>query len=289
MIAAADWISVSCDSVEVFETPEGRTSHLFGSVVIAIDEVEITGSEAFVYEADQRAVVMDVTARDGEMTVIGERLIYYRNEDKVIVTGESHLTSADEIISADTLVYVRSERRIEGRGSLRVVSLKDETVVTGGEGEYYLEDHSGVLFDSPILTVKGGDATTVKSQRMRIDERNRVATAAGSVGVSMNSGEATCDSLEYDLDNEVASMWGNPRIEGENGWMTGDSIDVFFTERQVARTLVVGRASGEYQLSDGGLNKIQGDTVEIFFESGEMASIVVRGSAEGTYIEGTED
>jgi len=282
-------VSVSCDSIQVSEMPEGRISHLYGRVVIQIEDVEILGTEALVYEADERAVVFGVIASDREMTATGETLIYYRGEDKAVVTGDARLMSSDEAIYADTLTYFRSERRIEGKGDVRVVSLKDDTIAISGEGEYYLDERSGLLSDSPVLTVKGGDDTRVESTRMRIYQANRLAAAVGSVVVSMKKGEATCDSLEYRLDEEIASMWGNPRIEGEDGWMTGETIDVFFEEREVARALVIGRASSEYRLSDGGLNEVRGDTVEVFFDEGEMESIVVRGSAEGKYIEGTED
>ncbi len=288
-VATTEWISVSSDSVEVFDTVEGKVSHLRGTVVVVIGEIVITGSEALVYEVDEKAMILNSTASDEKIVLTGDTLTYYRQDDRAVVSGRARLKTADEIIYADTLTYLRKKKKVRGKGKLRVVSLKEDTMITGGEGEYDLERRWGRLTGSPVLTVKGKEDTRVESESMWIDQEGHITSAAGNVNVSMRSGSVSCDSLRYDLSREVACMWGHPRIEGENGWMVGDTIEVLLRNREVIRTVVVGSASGRYELSGGGVNVIKGDTIEVFFTGGEMQSILVKGSAEGKYIEGTED
>ncbi len=289
VVTSTEWISVSSDSVEVFDKPQGRVSYLRGSVVVTIEGITIDGSEAVVYEAEEKAVILDVTAYGDKMFLSGDTLTYYRHDDKVIVSGRAKLRTPDETIYADTLIYLRKEQKVRGKGNLRVVSLKEDAIVMGGEGEYTLADHYGILTNSPVLTVKAREDTKIESESMRIDQEAHIALASGNVNVSTGSGSGSCDSLEYDLKKEVACMWGDPRIESKNGWVTGDTIQVFFDDREVVKTLVIGSAAGKYELSNGSTNCIRGDTIEIFFDSGEMKSLLVKGSAEGEYIEGAED
>lgn len=288
-IAGVEWGSVSSDSVEVFDTPQGKVSHLRGTVIVVIGETVINGSEALVYEGEERVVMLNVTAHDEKMVLSGDTLTYYRLDDRIVVSGRAKLRSQDEIVCADTLIYLRSEKKIGGEGNLRVVSLKEDAVATGGKGEYDLTNHLGTLADSPVFTVKAREDIRIESEFMQIDQEAHVASAGGNVRVSMASGNVRCDSLRYDLSKETAHMWGDPSVEGKNGWVSGDTIISLLDNREVTRTFVVGGASGKYELRDRGTNFVKGDTIEIFFEGGEMESILVRGSAEGEYIEGTED
>lgn len=288
-IAPVEWDSVSSDSVEVFATPQGKVSYLRGNVIITVEETVLSGSEALLYEAEEKAVVVNVIAYDGKMVLSGDTLTYYRLADKALVRGRTKLKTADETIHADTLIYLREEQRIEGRGNLTVVSLKEDAFGTGGKGEYDLSAHFGMLTDSPVFTVKAKEDIKIESESMRIDQEAYIASAEGDVRVTMTSANVRCDSLRYDLKNEMAYMWGDPKIEGKNGWVAGDTIISFFHNRELSRTCVIGGASGEYELTEGGANSVKGDTIEIFFEGDEMESILVRGSAEGEYIEGTED
>jgi lipopolysaccharide export system protein LptA len=288
-VAPVEWDSVSSDSVEVLATPQGKVSHLRGNVIIAVGETVLNGSEALLYEAEEKAVVVNVIVHDGKMVLSGDTLTYYRLADRALVKGRTRLKTVDETIHADTLIYLREEKRIEGRGNLTVVSLKEDAFGTGGKGEYDLRAHFGILTDSPVFTVKAKEDITIESESMRIDQEADVASAEGHVRVTMTSANVNCDSLRYDLKNEVAYMWGDPRIEGKNGWVAGDTIISFFRDRELSRTRVIGDASGEYELTDGGANFVRGDTIEIFFDGDEMESILVRGSAEGEYIEGAED
>jgi lipopolysaccharide export system protein LptA len=287
--APLEWVSVSSDSVEAFDAEEGRVSHLYGSVVAVIGETVINGSEALVYEAEEKVVVLNVVASDEEMVVSGDVLTYYRDDDRAVVSGGAKLRTGEEIIYADSLTYLRSVRQIEGRGNLNVASLREDAVATGGVLRYDLSSHSGTLTDSPVMIVKAREDTRVEGQSMWIDQEADIAVAAGSVQVTMTSATVSCDSLFYDLESEIARMWGDPEVEGENGWVTGDTIRVFFEEREVVRASVAGAASGEYVLADGGTNLVRGDTIEILFNKGEMESVVVKGRAEGEYIEGAED
>lgn len=285
----AEWVSVSSDSVEAFNTPQGIVSHLRGNVVVTIDETVINGSEGLVYEAEGKAIMLNFTAYDEDIVISGDTLTYYREDDKIVVTGKVKLKTPDEIIHADTLIYLRREKKVKGKGNLRVVSLKEDTIVMGGQGEYDLTEHSGTLVDSPVFIVKAREDTKIESEFMHIDQEAHMASAVGNVNVSMRSGNASCDSLQYDLKNEIACMWSSPRIEGKNEWVIGDTIEVFFNDREIVKTLIAGSASGKYELSDGRTNFVKGDTIEIIFDQGEMKSILVKGSAQGEYIEGTED
>lgn len=285
---ATEWASVTSDSVEVSHTSQGIISHLWGNVVVTIEETVINGSEATVYEAEQKAMILNVIASDKEILLRGDTMIYYRPDDKVVMKGKVKLKTPDEIIYADTLIYLRKVKKLRGKGDVRVVSLKDDILVTGGEGEYDLRKDFGKLTDSPVFIIKAREDTKVESESMSIDHRAHMASAVGNVNLSMRSANVGCDSLRYDLENETACMWGNPKIEGKSGWVSGDTIRVFFEDREVTKTSVIGDASGEYGLR-GGTNFVRGDTIEIFFDQGEMESILVKGSAEGEYIEGTED
>ena len=288
-VFGSQWESVTSDSVEVLSTPEGLVSYLRGSVVVTMENTVIRGSEAFVYEGEERAVVLDVHVDDVDVLVRGDTLTYYRVDDRAVVSGDVRLETADETIHADRVVYLRRERTATASGDVRVVSMKDDVVATGGRGEYDLAVHSGRLLDSPVLLVKGRGDTRVESDAMLIYQQSHKASAVGDVTVSMRTGVASCDSLDYDWVKGIACMWGDPRIDGSNGWVTGDTVKVLFEEREVANTCVVGNASAEYDLGDGSTNAVSGDTIEMLFHQGEMESIVVKGSAEGKYIEATKD
>ncbi len=160
---------------------------------------------------------------------------------------------------ADTVAYQRAEGWAEGWGSPRIVQ----------------EDSLG----NPVFTLTGS--------RVRWEQDSRKFVALGRVQIEQRGSWATCDSLVYFREPNVAILSGHPVTWRRWERMAGVEMEWHFEGDTLREVYVRGRAAvvteADTVRPGSRRNVVKGDTIRIVFEAGEPKTVHVRGRAISLY------
>ncbi|MCK4427118.1 MAG: hypothetical protein KAW16_01390, partial [candidate division Zixibacteria bacterium] len=106
-------------------------------------------------------LIGNVKFKHGEVNLESERAVWYRTAGQVVFIDFVKIEDPDQILTADRVTYNKNSRKVIADGDVRLLSKKEDAVISGGHGEYDRTTKFVLFSQSPTLTLKPnrGDST----------------------------------------------------------------------------------------------------------------------------------
>ncbi len=277
--------TLRAQTVEMQMTERGRTAVLTGGVVIEHGSAILTGDHGWSYEDTDDAVLEgDVRLRDGTLEISAQRLTYNRSIRQAILEGEVIAVDGVDTVVAQRLEYLRDKRMATVGGSVRMVVPEEELDVRGEKGWYDFSDRRGEMTGSAELLVHGERGEMlVRADTMELDQIRNETGARGTVVLTQDKVEVTCGQLNYWMDQERAILWDDPQVQESQDWIRGDTVELFFRNREVVKAVIFPHAHGVYHDTLGRSSRMAGDRMEVEFVDNQVDNLVVEGDVSGEH------
>ncbi|HYM81775.1 MAG TPA: putative LPS assembly protein LptD [Candidatus Limnocylindria bacterium] len=243
-----------------------------------------------------------VEGRDERQRLTGDQVAYLR--DSLLVRARGNVRGVDE------------ENRLELRGAAIDYDRRSHEAVATGDPVLESRDERGRITAIRANTLKlntesrlaeaidsvrvSRDTLQARSDYALFDDRADRAWLLGHPRAWDNETTVTGDTLEVWTEERALRRFvvrGNAIIDyrgarpttlGEASRLTGDRVDVFFTNENIDSLVALGQARNEYQAvprpdKTPESNRAEGDTITVFFKERKIHRAVVQGTASGTY------
>jgi lipopolysaccharide assembly outer membrane protein LptD (OstA) len=266
-----DGSTIACDTLKYFRDTD--LAVLIGDASYSDTAGVTTARVIEVHRRERVAVAVgDAAARDhdGTTDLTAGRIIYDfdrregRASDTPVLTTFTDDGEPDATLTGVVIEFDRRRDRVTAMGGPRIeredVSATARVVVIEGD-----DDHI-VLTGEPVVH-RGDDVLT--GERILVfatdGELSRVVATVGA-------------RASYHIVNE------EPEAPAERGHVGGDTLTMYFESGEPILTTVRGGATSEHLVGSlGERNSVASRTIDVMFTDGEIARVVFGGSAVGAY------
>jgi len=194
-------------------------------------------------------LIGNVKFKHGEVNLESERAVWYRTAGQVVFIDHVKIEDPDQILLADRVTYSKNTRKVVADGNVRLLSKKEDAMISGGHGEYDRTTKFVLFSQSPALILKPdrGDTTvTVASKIMEyyVDEKRGVAKE--DVQITKGTMKAKCDSASLLSTENKIILEGRPEAEKERDRLSGDGMEIYLQDEKVERIEVFGDAKASH-------------------------------------------
>jgi len=256
---------------------EGRAEYILCKT--DIEEFELIGNAYF---------------KNPENEVTGDKILYKKNSKDVKVVGRSFLSNPPMLIYADDLDYKKGDG----------VALANGNVIWKDTSSNYeiICDHA-IYLDStdfmkafndegkPLLINEvaendtmflSGD-TLISYTRVVDIDTFRFFSAFEQVEMLNDGMQAISDSLSYNGQDSIFTLFGDPYMWSDTSQYNADTIVIFMNDNEVEKVDLLAKAmiltTEDFQF----FNQIKGKRIEANFVSGDIDNMVVTGGSEAVY------
>ncbi|MCK4385743.1 MAG: hypothetical protein KAW52_05710, partial [candidate division Zixibacteria bacterium] len=144
----------------------------------------------------------------------------------------------------------------------RLLSKKEDAVISGGHGEYDRTTKFALFSQSPALILKpnrGDSTTTITSQIMEYYVDQKRGIAKKDVLVIKGTMKAKCDSATLLNEENKIILEGKPEAEKERDRLTGERMEIYLQDEKMERIEVFGNAKASHFGTYDSLSRIPGD------------------------------
>lgn len=186
----------------------------------------------------------------------GQKGDYYRQEGRMVVTGEASARDSLREIKADKLEYYDSSETIKATGGLRFFDRQTYSDAVASSGLYERRTSLVTLYGRPKVTYyEENDTLHLQPYYLTGDllrSFSRDSLCATGRFVPDDSLTVTADSLFYDKKEGISYFRnGGPQVESKSYRLTGSLIDVTSSARRLQKVRAMVKARGEfYNLQD---------------------------------------
>ncbi len=203
------------------------------------------------------------------------------------------VVDSSSVLSADTLLYWRLDRRSLARGHVVARSPADGLTIYGGRLDHdALRLHSRMTVSPVMVQVDSagdGHFDTLQVRGMTLEsyrDSTRRLIARDSVELVRTDLAATARYACFFTAGDSMVLRGAPVIWYRDTQVTGDSIDVYLTKRKLRRLHVMGGAfavSRSDSLHPERYDQISGDRLRMLFGTQGLSRTDVEGRAVSLY------
>lgn len=190
----------------------------------------------------------DVHFRKGDMELITDSAIFYRDNDLVNLSGGVIMNRPDESITCDSLIFYNEIDRMDAYGNVR--HQRGDQTVTCEEFIYFTEIDSGIARVNVVM-IQGERQITAQTFRSVKDTGIRGGSfwADGNVVVTEGDKRIRADHMQY-IDSEgVMRLNDNASVREEGRILQGDNITIIYNEDQLESIHVDGDAQAYWDLN----------------------------------------
>jgi lipopolysaccharide assembly outer membrane protein LptD (OstA) len=272
----------SADKVEIVKMEDMSVVHLLGHVVIEDEKTRITCEEARLYEVENYVILReDVLITDVHGQIASDDAVYYFGEKEGFLSGGVVLTTADEVIHADSLYYDGIDAIVEMSGSVQIEDKKNDMIAYGGHGGYDLTSDKGSLVQDPHLDImrEGHDPMKVRAREFQLHTNENEFYGFDSVIAVIDSITIYCDTFSFNLKEEQGSMV-KPVVIDKKNELRGATGKFIMKEKSI-ESFTVENGWSRYYTESGSRNIVEGGMISIMFREGTAVKIVVEGDPRG--------
>ena len=289
------------DSTILIQRPEETEYHLYGNVQFTQGDTKLQGDSAVwlqgsgqiqfdghvlinqpgiflgahqvSYRKEVRSisalgnVVLDDTTES--FALRSQRAVFDREksvakaDSQPVVYWDFLLDSASQtVVEADTVWYLRNEKRGIGQGSVRV--RKGGWFAEGDHGEIWPDSGRAILTGNPKASGLNGQ---ISGDTLILFYKGRAVDRLVAIGHANGSYE----------DSTV--------LEGGQNLIKGRQAEFFLARDTLHAIRVIGEAVTDHIPNDpkGGRNHASGDSLWLKFDQGRLANVIIDGGAQGSY------
>ena len=268
---------------------------LIGNAIYVSNDEEGRG-QTIIYNKSKEEfdLIGDAYFKNAENEVAGDSINYKKESKDVKVIGRSFLSNPPMLIYADDLDY----RKDEG------IALANGNVIWKDTSSHYeiICDHARYIDSTdfmrayndngkPLLKNKVADNDTmflsgdtlISYTKIVKNDTFRFFSAFEHVEMLNTDMQAIGDSLSYNGQDSIFTLFGNPFMWSDSSQYNADTIIIFMVNNEVEKVDLLNKAmiltSSDFQFFD----QIKGKRIEANFMSSNIDNMLVTGGSESVY------
>lgn len=173
-------------------------------------------------------------------------------------------------ISAEIMVYDDSLKRATAVRNVDFFDQKEQVRIVSQRAVFETEKKNLVLTQEPKLfryDTSQVETLTITSEIMYYNDSLKTATAERNVKIEKGDLSATCKRAAYDNNTGIAKLRNDPWIFYEIHEITGDSVDLFFSNEYLDGVAIMRNSRWFHRDTSGGVDtvftKVTGDSIYI--------------------------
>ena len=232
--------------------------------------------------------------KNPENEVEGDRIFYSKQTEDVNVQGRSFLSNPPMLIYADDLDYQKSTGVAVANGNVIWQDTSNNFEIVCDHARYIdSTDYMKAFNDNgkPILknevsendTLYLSGDTLISFTKVVESDTFRYFSAFEHVEMLNDDLQAISDSLNYNGQDSLFTLYGNPFMWSDSSQYNGDTIIIFMANNEVEKVDIIENAliltSEDFQFFD----QIKGKRIEANFIEGDINNMMVTGGSESVY------
>lgn len=227
----------------------------------------------------------DLYAESGEHNTITKVSTFRKNA--AVETPSYRLTG-------DLIHYDENKQYGLARHNVRMVSKKDDVVITGETAQYWRDKSLAKVYGSPVMrNILSGDtlymaADTLISQEANAQQAKGMIFAYYGVKIYKSDLQGKCDSLTYNLTDSVIFLNNAPALWSNDSQLVAERIEMHLRNNKLNRMYMYSNA---FMISEDSLlnfNQIKGRDMVAQFTDNKLRRLTVNGNGESLYYALTE-
>ena len=213
---------LNADSWEFNQNLIPGAQRLIGNVRFRQEDAFMQCDSAYLYE-DERVIAFGrIQLTQGDtLRITGQRLDYSGTEHTARITGNVRLTDPGMELTTESLLYNVRAHRAEYNEGARIVSKRDENVLTSGKGAYYADGRKFIFSDSVRLTHPD---RTIKSDTLHYTTSTGLAEFFGPTHITQGTTRMYCEQGSYNTRTGKGRFTKAARIFSEGQMLSGDTL-----------------------------------------------------------------
>ncbi|MBD3286103.1 hypothetical protein GF359_06285 [candidate division WOR-3 bacterium] len=229
-------LSYEGGKMEILKKEDARIIHLMDGIHLYDDKLDITGKEAWFAQAQGSLIVKDslVIKAPDEVTIVGDSLYFDTEERTSYIFRRVVATRGSTRISGPRLTIDHRKREAYIPFGARIHDSKENILILGEEVTYNLNEDRGSIMKRPVFSSdEENSGFKVTGERMHIDKKQKVASAASNVRIDTDDADVYTDSLELYYNADKGHAFGNTYIISPDGRIQADSADFWTSGREL--------------------------------------------------------
>jgi len=224
-----------------------------------------------------------------------ERGMYNHKKDEGVLTKKSFLVSKEHKLLGDTIYYFREKKYGIGKSNVEIIDTLQNIKLSGNEARYYEQPEYSLLTDSALMMyVSKKDtmylhADTIMSvtDTLYNDEDTttfRIIKAYHHTKIFRNDMQAMCDSLIYNLQDSIITMYHTPVIWHFENQITAREIRLYTVGNTIDMVEMLGGAFVAQRVDTvPRFNQITGKDMVAYLDSNKIQEVEVISNAKTIY------
>ena len=225
-----------------------------------------------------------------ENTLFGNYGWYNTETELAYLDRRATLSNKEQSMTADTMYYNKKTGYAKALSDVVVEDTVNKAVLKGeyaelwkNQGKCMITDNMRAYYYEEIDTLFAkADTAYVYFDTINNNEIQRIK-AFYNVRFFRNDMQGKCDSVNYVLSDSTLYMRGEPVLWAEDTQMSGDSINIMFSNKKIDRLMLRPNAFVIQQDSIKGFNQIKGKQITTYFKGNEVDHLFNEGNAETIY------
>lgn len=165
-----------------------------------------------------------------------DQATWYRRRGIAHFKGNVRISQEDQLLTCKRLKFNRNEKKITAYENVDFYDKVEMMRITSQKGTYFLETGNLTVTKDPVLfqyDTARAETLSISGDRMHYDDSLNIATAEKNVLILKGLLKAECKTATYNLEAHKARLREDPWIYYDIHELTGDSVDLFFTDKEV--------------------------------------------------------
>lgn len=213
---------LNADRWEFDENLVKGAQRLIGNVRFRQEDAIMQCDSAYLYEDERVTAFGKIRLTQGDTLLItGHRLDYSGAERTARITGDVHLSDPGMELTTESLLYNVRAHKAEYDQGARIVSKRDDNVLTSGKGAYYAEGRLFIFSDSVRLT---HPERTIEADTLHYSTTTGLAEFFGPTRITQGNTRMYCERGSYNTRTGQGRFTEAARIFSEGQTLTGDTL-----------------------------------------------------------------
>ncbi|MDB5273191.1 MAG: hypothetical protein JWO58_1558 [Chitinophagaceae bacterium] len=233
-----------------------------------------------------------LTSKDG--TVQGHETGSYNTVSGVMyIKGRSKINNGKQVVEADKIDYDEVKQIGIAVGAARLSSPSDSIQIEGDRLIYNRASGVSKVLGTPVFKgFQGKDTLFITSDTMvhiRKEDKKRTKVLEEylklyrHVRIFKNGMQGSCDSLIYNGNDSLVTMFGHPVLWNGKSQLTADTIKLYIKNGQMHKMYMNVNAFIIMEDTIGNFNQVKGRRMEATFKDNKLKTVFVNGNSESIF------
>jgi len=224
-------------------------------------------------------------------TTLGE---YFTQQRKALLYNRSSIRDSDYYLTADTLWYSEKTGLGEAIGNVFLCKRDSTLNLTGDCAQIDRLQNTTLVYEDPVVVQKIEKDTLHLFAHQFKALQDTVANkswlcAWPHVKIFMKDLQGVCDSLVYQVEDSLLTLYQAPVLWSSENQITGDTIRIWLKNKEMDSLRIYASCFLISQADSAGYNQVKGRQMYGKFKDNALHKLKVNGNAESIYFSKNEE